>query len=272
MKKFMSILLAAMMLLALCACGGTQQDETQDTTQSGDETKALVYAVEAGSAGEAAALEAGYEVVSVDTQAKALMEVAAGTSDAAIIDSLMAGAMVGEGTSYPDLVCTDEKLTEELYGVGCRKGSDLAAYINKVMAEAYADGTMQKYAETYGVQEALVAQEALDEVEIAADGDVAYIQDKGTLVVGITDFAPMDYKDENGEWIGFDADMAKLVAEKLGVAVEFIVIDWDNKVFELDGKGIDVVWNGMTLTDAVVAAMECTNAYCNNAQVVVTAK
>ena len=115
-------------------------------------------------------------------------------------------------------------------------------------------------------------QEALDEVEVAADGDVAYIQDKGTLVVGITDFAPMDYKDENGEWIGFDADMAKLVAEKLGVEIEFIVIDWDNKVFELDGKGIDVVWNGMTLTDAVVAAMECTNAYCNNAQVVVTAK
>ncbi|MBQ2830295.1 MAG: transporter substrate-binding domain-containing protein [Oscillospiraceae bacterium] len=272
MKKFMSILLAVMMLLALCACGNAQQDETQDTTQSSDETKALVYAVEAGSAGEAAALEAGYETVSVDTQAKALMEVAAGTSDAAIIDSLMAGAMVGEGTSYPDLVCTDEKLTEELYGVGCRKGSDLAAYINKVMADAYADGTMQSIAETYGVQEALVAQEAADEVETAADGDVAYIQDKGTLVVGITDFAPMDYKDENGEWIGFDADMAKLVAEKLGVAVEFIVIDWDNKVFELDGKGIDVVWNGMTLTDAVVAAMECTNAYCNNAQVVVTAK
>ena len=62
---------------------------------------------------------------------------------------------------------------------------------------------------------------------------------------------------------------AQLVAEKLGVEIEFIVIDWDNKVFELDGKGIDVVWNGMTLTDAVVAAMECTNAYCNNAQVVV---
>ena len=94
------------------------------------------------------------------------------------------------------------------------------------------------------------------------EGDVA--------VVGITDFEPMDYKDANGEWIGFDADMAKLVAQKLGVEIEFIEIDWDNKVFELDGKGIDVVWNGMTLTDAVLEAMECSNAYCNNAQVVVT--
>ena len=60
------------------------------------------------------------------------------------------------------------------------------------------------------------------------------------------------------------------MAEKLGVEVEFIVIDWNNKVFELDGKTIDVVWNGMTLTDAVKEAMECTNAYCENAQVVVT--
>lgn len=99
--------------------------------------------------------------------------------------------------------------------------------------------------------------------------DVEYIKDKGTLVVGITDFAPMDYKDDSGEWIGFDADMAKLVAEDLGVEVEFVEIDWDNKIMELDSKNIDVVWNGMTLTDEVTSAMECTNAYCNNAQVVV---
>jgi polar amino acid transport system substrate-binding protein len=94
--------------------------------------------------------------------------------------------------------------------------------------------------------------------------------DKGTLIVGITDFAPMDYKDDKGEWIGFDADMARIVAEKMGVEIEFIEINWDNKVFELDGKAIDVVWNGMTLTDAMLEAAECSTAYCNNAQVVVT--
>ena len=102
-----------------------------------------------------------------------------------------------------------------------------------------------------------------------ADSDVAYIQEKGTLIVGITDFAPMDYKDDNGEWIGFDADMARMVAEKLGVEAQFVEIDWDNKIMELDSKNIDVVWNGMTLTDETMEAMECTNAYCNNAQVVV---
>ena len=105
--------------------------------------------------------------------------------------------------------------------------------------------------------------------EPAADSDMAYVQGKGTLVVGITESEPMDYQDADGNWIGFDADMAKAFAESLGVKAEFQIIDWDNKVFELDGKTIDVVWNGMTLTDEVKSAMECSNAYCNNTQVVV---
>lgn len=102
-----------------------------------------------------------------------------------------------------------------------------------------------------------------------ADSDMAYVQDKGTLVVGITNFEPMDYQDANGEWIGFDADLARAFAESLGVEVQFQEIEWESKVFELDGKTIDVVWNGMTLTDEVLASMECSNAYCNNAQVVI---
>lgn len=99
--------------------------------------------------------------------------------------------------------------------------------------------------------------------------DLSYIKDKGTLVVGITDFEPMDYKDESGTWIGFDADMAKAFAESLGVSAEFVEIEWDNKVMELDGRTIDCVWNGMTLTPEVTSAMECSDAYCNNAQVIV---
>ena len=102
-----------------------------------------------------------------------------------------------------------------------------------------------------------------------ADSDLAYVKDKGTLVVGITEFEPMDYKDESGEWIGFDADMANAFAESLGVEVEFVEIDWDNKIMELDGKTIDCVWNGMTLTSEVTSAMECSKAYCNNAQIVI---
>ena len=254
--KFFALMLALVMMLALAACGGKSNDK-------------MVYAVEAGSAGEAVAAEKGWEYNSVETQAAALMEVASGTSDAAIIDLLMAGAMIGEGTSYPDLVAGDE-LTSEEYGVGCRKGSDLATYINVVFQETYASGKLQEIAKTYGVQLALVEQGAVESWTAAAESDVAYIQEKGTLIVGITDFAPMDYEDANGEWIGFDADMARIVAEKLGVEIEFIEIDWNSKIMELDSKSIDVVWNGMTLTDAVMEAMECTNPYCTNAQVVVT--
>lgn len=277
MKKNLALFLACAMSVALVGCGNSNQAASTDaaTTESAAETTAavtdegssLVYAVEAGSAGEAVAKEKGYQANAVASQADALMEVASGTSDAAIIDLLMAGAMIGEGTSYPTLTHTEE-LTSEKYGVGCRKGSDLAAYINVVFAESYADGTMQEIATTYGVQESLLEQSADDFVP-GEDSDVAYIQDKGSLIVGMTDFEPMDYKDDNGEWIGFDADMAKLVAEKLGVEVQFVEIDWDNKIMELDSKNIDVVWNGMTLTDEVTSSMECTNAYCNNAQVVV---
>ena len=103
----------------------------------------------------------------------------------------------------------------------------------------------------------------------AADSDLAYVQGKGTLIVGITDFEPMDYKNDAGEWIGFDADMAKAFAQSLGVEAEFIEIDWDNKILELNNKSIDCVWNGMTLTPEVLNSMGCSEAYCNNAQVVV---
>ena len=102
------------------------------------------------------------------------------------------------------------------------------------------------------------------------DSDLAYVQDKGSLVVGITYFAPMDYKAEGSdEWIGFDADLAKLFAESLGVSVEFQEITWDYKVEELNSRAIDCVWNGMTLTEDVVAAMGTSNPYCTNYQTLV---
>ena len=165
MKKMLALLLAAMMVLSLAACGAKKEEAAAPAETPAEEPaadKALVYAVEAGSAGEAAALDNGFEINSVDTQAKALMEVQAGTSDAAIIDSLMAGAMVGEGTSYPNLVYTLD-LNEangddaENYVVGFRKDSDLTAAFNDFYKSAYEDGTVEKLAETYGVQEAIVA-------------------------------------------------------------------------------------------------------------------
>ena len=106
--------------------------------------------------------------------------------------------------------------------------------------------------------------------DAAPESDLAYVQDKGTLVVGITYFDPMDYKEEGSdEWIGFDADMAKLFAESLGVTAEFQEITWDYKVEELNSQAIDCVWNGMTLGEDVLAAMGTSVPYCLNAQVLV---
>ena len=102
------------------------------------------------------------------------------------------------------------------------------------------------------------------------DSDMAYVKEKGKLVVGITDYAPMDYKDDNGEWIGFDADFAKLFAKELGVEVEFFVIaDWGKKFYELETKNIDVIWNGMTINEDVTLNTNCSDPYVVNAQVVV---
>ena len=111
-----------------------------------------------------------------------------------------------------------------------------------------------------------------DDSQTAEDGgsDLAFVQANGKLVVGITDYAPMDYKDDNGEWTGFDAEFARLFAEELGVDCEFFVLaDWGKKIFELDSKNIDCVWNGMTITEEILLTSSVSDPYVVNAQVVV---
>ena len=116
------------------------------------------------------------------------------------------------------------------------------------------------------------ASDVADDSQTAEDGgsDLAFVQNNGKLVVGITDYAPMDYKDDNGEWTGFDAEFARLFAEELGVECEFFVLaDWGKKIFELDSKNIDCVWNGMTITEEILLTSSVSDPYVVNAQVVV---
>ena len=102
------------------------------------------------------------------------------------------------------------------------------------------------------------------------DSDMAYVKKNGKIVVGITDYAPMDYKDENGEWTGFDAEFARLFAGHLGVDCEFFVIpNWGTKFMELETKQIDAVWNGMTITEEALTNSSVSDPYVINAQVVV---
>ena len=103
----------------------------------------------------------------------------------------------------------------------------------------------------------------------AADTDLAYIQGKGKMTIGYTVYEPMNYTDADGNFTGFDTELATAVCEKLGVEPEFVEINWDTKVVELDAKSIDCIWNGMTLTDDIMANAATTKAYAKNAQVVV---
>ena len=104
---------------------------------------------------------------------------------------------------------------------------------------------------------------------VAADSDLAYLQSNGKMVIGYTVYEPMNYTDADGNFTGFDTELATAVCEKLGVEPEFVEINWDTKVVELDAKSIDCIWNGMTLTDDIMANTATTKAYAKNAQVVV---
>ena len=102
-----------------------------------------------------------------------------------------------------------------------------------------------------------------------AASDLDYIKEKGKMVIGYIVYEPMNYTDGDGNFTGFDTELATAVCEKLGVEPEFVEINWDTKVVELDAKSIDCIWNGMTLTDDIMANAATTKAYAKNAQVVV---
>ena len=110
---------------------------------------------------------------------------------------------------------------------------------------------------------------AASTIEAAADSDLAYIQGKGKMTIGYTVYEPMNYTDADGNFTGFDTELATAVCEKLGVGPDFVEINWDTKIVELDAKSIDCIWNGMTLTDEIQSNAACTKAYAKNAQVVV---
>ncbi len=113
------------------------------------------------------------------------------------------------------------------------------------------------------------ADTAADASASAADSDLAYVLGNGKMKIGYTVYEPMNYTDANGEFTGFDTEFAEAVCEKLGVAPEFVEINWDTKVVELDAKSIDCIWNGMTITDDLKQNIAISDPYVKNMQVAV---
>ena len=116
---------------------------------------------------------------------------------------------------------------------------------------------------------ASTAESTAESTAAAGDSDLDYIKGKGKMTIGYTVYEPMNYTDADGNFTGFDTELATAVCAKLGVEPDFVEINWDTKIVELDAKSIDCIWNGMTLTDDIMANTACTKPYAKNAQVVV---
>lgn len=256
MKKIIALIMALCMLFALAGCGGT----------------AKIVVAEKESAGETVAQKEDdfkeYEYTAVDTQAKALMEVNAGTADVAVIDYVMSIGSIGEGTDYESLVVEGDGYSKEEYGIAFRKGSDMTAKVNEIIRELKSSGELAKIAKTYKLDEILLADKETEAFKQAeTDSDYKYIMDKGELIIGITYFAPMNYLNDNQELVGFETEFAKAVCEKLGVNAKFQEISWNAKETELAAKNIDCIWNGMTITEERLENMSISIPYMENKQV-----
>lgn len=248
MKRIFSLLLAVLMLtasvLALSACG--------DKLNFGKEYKAA------------------------KDQMTVLLELNAKTIDVGVMDSVMAGYYMSQDSTYSTKLQIVEDLTlaTEQYGIAARKGSGLTKKINEALVKLAKNGTAATIAAKYGVASELCIDTTYAATAMTADEEVDwnYIVGEGKMVVGYTNFAPISWKNDDGELVGFDVELAKAVAAELGIQVEFKLIDWNTKEATLKAKTIDVIWNGMTITPERQAEMEVSIPYLNNKQVAVIRK
>lgn len=102
-----------------------------------------------------------------------------------------------------------------------------------------------------------------------AESDWEEISEKGEMTIGMTLFAPMNYYDEDNNFVGFDTELANAVGEKLGIKINFIEINWDSKEIELSSKNIDCIWNGMCITEERKQNMSISEPYLYNTQAMV---
>ncbi len=271
MKKLLALTMALLMVAGLFVGCGDKAEEAADYSVSVADANIVA---EAGSAGEELATGEEFfkdaNFTPVDSMAKALMEVSAGTADIAIVDYVTSIGSIGDGTDFADLKVVEGKdFSPEEYGIAFRKGSDTTEAVNKAIAELMADGTMDKIGAEYKLDKLLIKDGKANESEVKA-GDLAYIKEKGEMIIGITLFAPMNYYNDKNELVGFETEFAKAVCEKLGVKAKFVEINWDAKEVELESKNIDCIWNGMTITDERLANMSISVPYMQNKQVMVS--
>ena len=257
MKKILSITLAALLLtfsLVFVAC-----DKNANS---------LAY---------------GKECLAVATQLDALNGLVKGDADIAVIDSVMAGYYMKSVDTFKDYqVLENVVLAEEKYGIAAKKGNDaLMGKVNEALI-ALVDKDYKTVADTYGLTtELLVKADTQNPYASATDGSWDKVAGAKKVIIGYTLFAPIAYNEGDGADAvlkGFDIDLAKAVFAYLNekysteIAVEFIIIDWNQKESMLENGSIDLVWNGMTITDEREAEMCISVPYLANKQVAIIKK
>lgn len=260
MKKLTSIILVLVMMLSCVAAFASCQkpDENND-------------------------LNFGKELLSVDSQLNALNGLVKGDADIAVIDSVMAGYYMNGVDTFKDYqILPNVVLAEEQYGIAAKKGNAaLIGKINEAMI-ALADTEYKNVANKYGLAtETLVKADTANPNAAATDASWNKIVEAKKLIIGYTLFAPIAYNEGDGadaKFVGFDIDLAKAVVEYLNtkysaeIQIEFVEIEWAQKETLLENGSIDLVWNGMTITEERLAAMEISVPYLANKQVAIVKK
>lgn len=187
--------------------------------------------------------------------------------------SLVMVSFTGCTSAKKEYVILDENFGGEEYGVGFRNEDiALGLEVQKMIDEMVADGTAKELSTKWFGGDTIIADAQFIEEDTALDGDnsLQYIKDKGELIMGLDDsFPPMGYRDENGDIVGYDIDLATEVCKRMGVKLKLQPIDWDSKELELSSKKIDCIWNGMSITDERVEAMFFAKPYIKNNQIII---
>ena len=216
-------------------------------------------------------LNFGKDLVKVNGMVDILTELDTKSSDVGIMDSIMAGYYINQQYKGKLTIVKDVVVAEEEYGIAARSdGAYTAKMISKTIIDLAKDGTVDAIADKYGLKDSLAIDTTknIDLSDETGKADYDKIIASGELVIGYTIFAPIAYEEGN-ELVGFDIDLAKAVCAKLGIEAKFQIINWNSKVFELNSGAIDVIWNGMTITDEIKESTSVTIAYLKNKQVAV---
>ena len=260
-NKILSILIVvSMLLLSFSGCG--RKVEKKVLLQDGSTGEKIV---------EESKSFSDYSKLYYGNQIDALIQLYANNCDLAVIDYFTALNYIGKDNDFPLFDIDDSfSFPNDEYAVGFRNGSDAVNYVNKAISEMFNDGSLKQIAEKYNLSDSLLSKATFDDVKSSGtESDWEYIKNKGTLVVGITLFAPINYYNEEGTLIGFDTEFATTVSKKLGLNVKFEVIEWEEADEMLNNKAIDCVWNTVAVTEERMEYMDFSISYLQGKQVAV---